>query len=500
MAEIKMPRVMIAAPGSGSGKTMITCGLLELLRREGHPAAFKCGPDYIDPMFHRFVLGIPSRNLDTFFTAPDRTRSLMGRACEKAEADFAVIEGVMGYYDGLGGVSVRGSSYELSVQTKTPVILVINGRGMSLSIAALIRGFQSMYPDQMIRGVIMNRVSKVVCERLTPIIEKELGISVIGYVPETDMIHFPSRHLGLMMPEEIAALRHQIQKFASLLEETLNLSKLTGIAQAAELLSWNEEEMAPKKPETANTVKAAASVKAVKSFKSAKAGKSVDSEEKLRIGVAMDAAFCFYYEDNLDFLRELGAEIVYFSPLKDAALPENLSGLYMGGGYPELHAEQLSKNEAMKQSIRTAVESGMPCLAECGAFMYLHEKMEDADGTFWPMIGLVPGQAVKKGRLVRFGYAVLTSGTDTILGPKGMRMPVHEFHYWDTTCEEACFEAQKPLTERKWHCIYQKKQMLAGFPHFYFYGNEEMAIHYIEACRKYNRISELVLKNQMLDR
>ena len=467
MAEMKVPRVMIAAPGSGSGKTMITCGLLELLRREGRPVAFKCGPDYIDPMFHRFVLGIPSRNLDTFFTAPDRTRSLMGRACEKAEADVAVIEGVMGYYDGLGGVSVKGSSYELSVQTKTPVILVVNGRGMSLSIVALIRGFQSMYPDQMIRGVIMNRVSKVVCERLTPIIEKELGVSVIGYVPEADMIQFPSRHLGLMMPEEIASLREQIQKFASSLEETLDMTKLKAIAEAAELLRWNEEEMTLQKLETA------------------KSGKSANMEANIRIGVAMDAAFCFYYEDNLDLLRELGAELVYFSPLKDKALPENLSGLYMGGGYPELHGEELSKNAAMKCSIREAVENGMPCLAECGAFMYLHEEMEDADGRFWPMVGLVPGKAVKKGRLVRFGYAVLTSESDTILGPKGMQMPAHEFHYWDTTCGEGCFEAHKPLSERRWHCIYQKKQMLAGFPHFYFYGNETMAVHYMEACKQY---------------
>ncbi len=171
MAEMKIPRVMIAAPGSGSGKTMITCGLLELLRCEGHPVSFKCGPDYIDPMFHRFVLGIPSRNLDTFFTAANRTRSLMGQACMNTAADFALIEGVMGYYDGLGGVSLQGSSYELSVQTKTPVLLVVNGRGMSLSMMALIRGFMDMYSDQMIRGVIMNRVSKAVCDRLTPLIE-----------------------------------------------------------------------------------------------------------------------------------------------------------------------------------------------------------------------------------------------------------------------------------------------------------------------------------------
>ena len=486
MAELKMPRVMIVAPGSGSGKTMITCGLLELLRREGKPISFKCGPDYIDPMFHRFVLNIPSRNLDTFFTASDRTRSLMGKACMKERADLAVIEGVMGYYDGLGGVSVRGSSYELSVQTRTPVILAVNGRGMSLSIVALIRGFMSMYPDQMIRGVILNRVSKVVCERLTPIIEEKLGIAVIGYVPETEVICFPSRHLGLMMPAEIVSLLEQIQKFASLLEETLDIRKLKTIAEGADPLSWDEAAVTVQNPEAVNSGQTTNADKTINADKAVGLCRPFGIEEKLRIGVAMDAAFCFYYEDNLDLLRELGAEIVYFSPLKDAALPEHLSGLYMGGGYPELYGEQLSRNESMKQSIRGAVEGGMPCLAECGAFMYLHEEMEDADGRFWPMVGLVPGKAVKKGRLVRFGYAVLTAETDTILGPKGMQMPVHEFHYWDTTCEESCFEAHKPLTERRWHCIYQKKQLLTGFPHFYFYGNETMAVHYMEACMKYH--------------
>ena len=298
MAEMKIPRVMIAAPGSGSGKTMITCGRLELLRCEGHPVSFKCGPDYIDPMFHRFVLGIPSRNLDTFFTAANRTRSLMGQACMNTAADFALIEGVMGYYDGLGGVSLQGSSYELSVQTKTPVLLVVNGRGMSLSMMALIRGFMDMYSDQMIRGGIMNRVSKAVCDRLTPLIEKQLGIAVIGYVPETEMIHFPSRHLGLMMPEEIASLREQIQKFASLLAETLDIQKVKMIANGAEPLEWDEEAVTFRGSEAAESNQAGNSEK------------PDGTKKALRIGVAMDAAFCFYYEDNLDLLRAQGAEIV----------------------------------------------------------------------------------------------------------------------------------------------------------------------------------------------
>lgn len=457
MTERKLPRVMIAAPGSGSGKTMITCGILELLRADGRPAAFKCGPDYIDPMFHRFVLGIPSRNLDTFFTAPEVTRYLMGRAADKACADMAVIEGVMGYYDGLGGISTRGSSYELSVQTETPVVLVVNGRGMSLSVIALIRGFLDMYPDQKIVGVILNKVSAVVCERLTPIIEDELGVTVVGYVPETTAITLPGRHLGLMMPEEINVLREQIAALAELLRETLDMDKIRAIAETAPPLVYEPPFQGEVPP------------------------------EKIRIALARDEAFCFYYEDNLDLLREFGAELVPFSPMRDWQLPKGICGIYMGGGYPELHAQTLSENWSMQQSIAQAIEAGIPCLAECGAFMYLHEEMEDADGRSWPMAGVIPAKAVKKGRLVRFGYAQLTSMTETILGPAGLTLPAHEFHYWDTTCSGGCFAAEKPLTDRTWQCMYQKNNLLAGFPHFYFYGNQEAARSYTAACRAYAR-------------
>lgn len=456
MTERILPRVMIAAPGSGSGKTMITCGILELLRAKGQPVAYKCGPDYIDPMFHRFVLGIPSRNLDTFFTVPEVTRYLMGRAADSACADMAVIEGVMGYYDGLGGISTRGSSYELSVQTETPVILVVNGRGMSLSLVALIRGFLEMYSDQRIAGIILNRVSGAVCERLAPVIEKQLGVAVVGYVPETTAVSFPGRHLGLLLPEEITCLREQITELAGLLQKTLDMDKLRAIADTAPPLVYEVPVRYQVPP------------------------------SGIKIALARDEAFCFYYEDNLELLRKLGAELVPFSPMRERQLPEGIAGIYMGGGYPELHAQILSDNRSMQQSIAQAVAAGMPCLAECGAFMYLHEEMEDEDGRSWPMAGVIPGRAEKKGRLVRFGYAQLTSMEETLLGPAGMTLPVHEFHYWDTTCSGGCFVAAKPLTDRTWQCMYQKGSLLAGFPHFYFYGNPEAARYYVEKCRHYN--------------
>ena len=460
MAEMKMPRVMIAAPGSGSGKTMITCGLLELLRRAGRPISFKCGPDYIDPMFHRFVLNIPSRNLDTFFTAPDRTRSLMGKACMKEGADLAVIEGVMGYYDGLGGVSVRGSSYELSVQTGTPVILVVNGRGMSLSIAALIRGFMDMYPDQMIRGVILNRVSKGVCERLTPIIEEKLGIAVIGYVPETEVICFPSRHLGLMMPEEIVSLREQIQKFASLLEETLDIRKLKTIAEAAEPLNWKEDPMHVQRLEDAGS-------------------------GKLRIGVAMDAAFCFYYEDNLRMLHEAGADLVAFSPLHDKQLPENVQGILLGGGYPELCAEALSGNVSMRKSIREAIVQGMPSVAECGGFMYLHETLTDEKGQTYPMVGAIRGGCHNTGKLVRFGYVNVIEQESHFLSQKVIR--AHEFHYYDSDNNGESCEAVKPTTGRKWKCIHENENFWWGYPHLYYPSNPAFVEHFIGEAKKWKK-------------
>lgn len=472
-----LPRIMIAAPGSGSGKTMITCGILKILQSRMRPVAFKCGPDYIDPMFHRSVLGIPSRNLDTFFTEPNVTRYLMGRAADKANADIAVIEGVMGYYDGLGGISTKASSYELSVQTATPVILVVNGRGMSLSIAAVIRGFLELYPDQQIGGVILNRVSKMIYERLKPELEKMLNIVVIGYVPETEVMTFPSRHLGLLMPDEISHLQEQLKTFGELLQYTLDVDKIIEIAGRAPALPYD------------NQTKANANWQPGKERIGTEGG---TSHQQVRIGLAMDEAFCFYYEDNLDLLKEIGAELVPFSPMRDGYLPDGISGLYMGGGYPELHAQILSENKAMHRAIREAIASGMPCLAECGAYMYLHDEMEDNNGRFWPMAAVIPGRAEKKGRLVRFGYTMLTAQEDTILGPAGMRLPAHEFHYWDTTDMGGSFLAEKPLVKRSWLCMHHSRNLLAGFPHLYFYGNVDAARNYMTACSKYgNRVSGL---------
>ena len=467
MRTIQIPRVMIAAPGSGSGKTMISCGLLQLMKERYQTLAFKCGPDYIDPMFHRNVLGTPSRNLDSWLAPPEVVRQILTRSAMQEQAQLCVIEGVMGYYDGLGGNTTLGSTYEVSVITQTPVILVVDAAGAGLSLAAVIRGLLDFRGDHQIRGVLLNRCTENVFAALKPVIEKELGLAALGYVPRQEEIQFPGRHLGLMMPEEIRDLRQKIAGFARKMEKTVDLERILEIANAASGIEVPDEE----KDDSGNAA-------------------DRNHQNSIRIGLARDEAFCFYYEDNLDLLQYYGAQLVPFSPLHDRNLPENLDGLYMGGGYPELHAKELSENHAMRDAIAAAMTEGMPCLAECGAYMYLHEQMEDADGVNWPMAGVIRGKAFRKDRLVRFGYCELTAQEKTLLGSAGMVLRAHEFHYWDSDCQEGSFTAHKPGRPGEWKCMFHSKNLLAGFPHLYFPGKPQVADNFVDACRKWREVAE----------
>ena len=480
MRMILIPRIMVAAPGSGSGKTMITCGLLQLMKERCRTLSFKCGPDYIDPMFHRTVLGTPSRNLDSWLAPPETVRQILSRSAARARAQLCVMEGVMGYYDGLGGNTTLGSSYEISVITQTPVILVVDAAGAGLSLAAVVRGLLEFRADQQIRGVLLNRCTEKVFSALAPVIEKELGLAALGYIPRQEEIHFPGRHLGLMMPEEIGDLRQKIGEFARKMEKTVDLDRILEIAQTAPEIERAEKggcESEGGGPESENG-----------SAEREAHGPEGVNAKPVRIGLARDEAFCFYYEDNLDLLEHYGAQLVPFSPLHDQKLPENLDGLYMGGGYPELHARTLSENLLMRDAIAAAVEGGMPCLAECGAYMYLHEQMEDADGEYWPMAGVISGRAIRKERLVRFGYCELTAQEETILGPAGLHLRAHEFHYWDSDNQEGSFTAHKPGRPGEWKCMFRRGNLLAGFPHLYFPGTPEVAENFVNACRKSKKV------------
>ncbi len=448
-----MPRILFAAPKSGSGKTMITCGIIEVLKRRGlRPASFKCGPDYIDPMFHRRVLGIPSGNLDTFFTDRELTRYLLWEQAKKA--DVTVLEGVMGYYDGLGGTSERASTYEIAEVTDTPVILVVDAAGASVSLAALIKGMLTYRKEHHIRGVILNRVSPGYYGRLKEVIERECSIEVLGYVPKLPDLQVPSRHLGLVSPQELDAFETWIGKIADALEQGIDIEGLLAIAKEAA----SYEAKIPALPQLS---------------------------KKVRLAVARDEAFSFYYAENISLLERMGAELTYFSPLHDEALPEGIDGLILWGGYPERYAKELERGSKMRAAIFEACHRGIPCLAECGGFLYLQKELEGEDGRFYEMAGVFPGTASRRNHLVRFGYMEAQIFRGGVLGGRGEKIRGHEFHYWDCTENGMDLLAQKPMGGKDYPCMIHSHAMAAGFPHFYYYSNPNMLYRFLTACSSY---------------
>jgi len=453
-SEIRIPRILIAAPGSGSGKTLLTCALLRLFQRKGiRAAAFKCGPDFIDPMFHKKVLGTPSRNLDLYLAGEEGVRRSFAAGCEGAQ--IAVIEGVMGYFDGTGASGMEGSSYHLASVLQAPVLLAADVRGMSRSAAALIKGFTDYGEQKMIRGAFLNRVSPAMANRISGWLESEAGIPVLGSFPADDALRIESRHLGLVKPDEVPDLLQKIDHAADLLEQTLNLELLLEIAKGAPVLRVEKERLN-------------------KSVTAAKAS-------PVTIAVAEDEAFSFYYEDNLELLEELGAEIVSFSPLHDTSLPE-ADGLLIGGGYPELRAQELAANTFMVSSIRRAAEQGMPILAECGGFQYLQEELVDAEGTAYKMCGVLKGSSRMTKKLVRFGY-VEVSGEGLYFG-SGRAIRGHEFHYSDSTDNGSACRAVKP-DGRSWDCMVVQGRITAGYPHLYYRSDPAFAEAFVAECRKF---------------
>lgn len=451
-SEIRIPRILIAAPCSGSGKTLLTCALLRLLQRKGiRPAAFKCGPDFIDPMFHKKVLGTPSRNLDLYMAGEEGVHRSFAAGC--AGAQIAVIEGVMGYFDGTGLSGMEGSSYHLASVLQAPVLLAADVRGMSRSAAALIKGFADYGEQRMIRGAFLNRVSPTVAERIGGWLESETGLPVLGRFPVDASLHIESRHLGLIEPDEIPDLLQKIDHAADLLEQTLDLEKLLAAAGCAPALQVGEGATA------------------------------VADTSQITIAVAQDEAFSFYYEDNLEILEELGAGIVYFSPLHDEGLPE-ADGLLIGGGYPELRAQELAANTGMLSSIRRAAERGMPILAECGGFQYLQEELVDAEGNTHLMCGVLKGRSRMTEKLVRFGY-VEVSGEGLYFGT-GRAIRGHEFHYSDSTDKGNACKAVKP-GGRSWDCMVVQGRIAAGYPHLYYRSDPAFAEAFVRECRKFRQ-------------
>ena len=461
------PRIMLAAPKSGSGKTLLTCGLLEVLRRRGlNPIACKCGPDYIDPMFHRYVLGIPGRNLDSFFLPAEGVREVLVDAVREEQAGIAVLEGVMGYYDGLGGTETSASSWEIAEITDTPAILVLDCKGASLSVAAMASGFLHFRKKSHIAGVILNRVSSMYYERLAAAVEEASGLPVLGYLPESEEYRMESRHLGLFLPGEIDRLRERIGRLADQMEKSIAVERVLEVAGMLPLRIENKE-----KEKAENESMEAESIAKFPACQEQKV------TSRVRIGVARDEAFCFYYQENFRLLEQMGAELVYFSPLRDKKIPDRVDGLLFGGGYPENYARELAKNAAMRESIRRSIAAGMPFLAECGGFLYLHRTLEGSDGKHWEMAGVYPFDAYRTNRLRRFGYVrLLTSSGQEIHG--------HEFHYWESEDPGTDWEAVKPTGNRSWRCIHEKGGQIGGFPHLYYASCPDFLRKWLDVCAK----------------
>jgi cobyrinic acid a,c-diamide synthase len=447
-----MIQFLLAAPRSGSGKTTMTCALLMALKRRGcAPCAFKSGPDYIDPMFHRAVLGVESRSLDLFFSAPETVRTLYARGA--AGHGAAVCEGAMGFYDGLGGVSDRASAWHLADTLGLPVLLVVEPKGQSLTLAAELNGLVNFRTPSHIAGILLNNCTARMHALLAPMLEKETGLPVLGFLPKLPEAVIGSRHLGLYTAAEVENLQQKLALLADAAEEHIDWPRLLALCE-------KEPPALPVQPET--------------------------PPARVRIAVAQDEAFCFTYAETLEAFRDAGAEVVFFSPLRDTALPENIGGLYLPGGYPELHARELSENTSLLREIKQKIESGLPTAAECGGFLYLGQSLTDAEGQSWPMAGVLPGEAKDAGRLVRFGYAALSADSDSMLFRAGESFPIHEFHHWDSTANGTALAAKKPVGGAAWRCGFVNEHFYAGFPHLYWAGTP-LPQRFAAAAENYRR-------------
>lgn len=467
-----LPRILLAGMNSGCGKTSITCGILKALTDRGiRIQSYKCGPDYIDPMLHSHITGQPCRNLDPFFSTEEELRELMAKDSRKAE--FSVVEGVMGYYDGIG-VSCEKSTHTVSAATKTPTILILNTKGMSHTMIPLISGILS-YRENPVCGVILNRCSKGLYQMIKPEIERELPVKVAGYFPNDDSVHIGSRHLGLMTAAEIQNLDEVIARLGALAEECIDLDLLLRLGEKAPVLP----EKSPLRTDTL----------------SAKSSEPKTADDKtvtpavqpapVRIAVAWDKAFCFYYQENLDILRQEGAELVYFSPVSDRHLPENIGGIYLGGGYPETYRKELSENLSMKEDICRAAAKGMPVLAECGGFMYTCNQLVETDGSAMPMLGLIHTDVQMTPRLsMEFGYVTMEALRDTPFFDKGTQIRVHEFHY-SKAAEKGNVCRMEKSTGRSWTGMYVEGNVMAGYPHLYFHNCRNVARRFVQLAAEH---------------
>ena len=440
-----MIQFLVAAPCSGSGKTTLTCALLAALKRRGQdPCSFKSGPDYIDPMFHRAVLGVESHNLDLFFSAPETVRALYAQAA--AGHGAAVCEGAMGFYDGLGGVSDTASAWHLADTLGLPVLLVVQPRGASLTLAAQINGLKQFRTPSHLAGILLNDCAPHLYALLAPMLERETGLPVLGYLP----------HLPALRVENCRGDR-------GLTAEDQPDGRCAGGGLG--------EAFCPDRRRSAFGAHRSAPP----------CGRAAAPGSR---GTAPPRSHCRCKGCGvlLHLRRNAGSTGAGGG---GALLVQPPAGPRPAGADRRLYAGQLSANRSMLASVRRAVERGLPTVAECGGFLYLGQSLEDANGERWPMAGILPGQGFRVGRLVRFGYAALTAHADSMLFRAGEHLPVHEFHHWDSTDNGTGFTAAKP-NGKQWDCGFANEHFYAGFPHLYWAGTA-LPRRFVDAAAHYHQ-------------
>ena len=424
-------------------------------------APFKVGPDFIDPGHHTRITGTISRNLDGWMLTREYNEDCFRR--HAASADIAIVEGVMGLFDGYSGTSEEGSTAQMAKWNTLPVILVVNAQSMARSAAAIVQGFENFDPDLKFAGVIFNKVgSDRHLAYLTEAMEGNSGIPVLGGIFRDEEIEIPERHLGLVTNDEHILSAEAIDKLAGLIEANIDIAKL---------LDNVKEYMAPE-PYAGNDAKS-----------------EIQKEHRVKIGVARDQAFCFYYKDNIEILESFGAEIVYFSPMEDSKLPDGINGIYFGGGYPELFAKKLSDNKSLLEEIKAFSETNMPLYGECGGFMYLCNDIRDHDGDTYKMTGCLPFSLRMLNKLKTLGYREVVIKKDSVLGETGHRVRGHEFHYSEiiNTDEKAetVYSVQKRVFNSSVEEGYTNGNTLGSYIHLHFGSNLNTAENFVASCRRW---------------
>lgn len=455
------PRLVIAAPHSHAGKTTVTLALMAALSRRGLCVApFKVGPDYIDPQLHRRAAGRASYNLDTYLVPPDRVQETFVDAAR--HSDIAIIEGVMGLFDGSSPTSRVGSTAEVASLLQAPIILVVDASGMAASVGALVRGFRTYDPGAWVAGVILNRLGGEGHYRyLLPALAQE-GVEVLGYLPKQLEVEIPERHLGLLPASEEDRVTPLLDRLSDLVERHVDLDRTLALARRAPALTRAAD---PGLESSARSV-----------------------APRVRVAWAQDEVFHFTYQENLDRLSAAGVDLVMFSPLRDAALPENIDAIWLGGGFPELYAEALAANTSMRQAIRTGGENGLPIYAECGGFMYLCEWLEDQHGQRYPQVGLISGGTRMTDRLQQFGYAEATFLHDSLLGPKGTTVRGHRFHYSvyepGGSPPDCAYQITRHRTGESHLEGFRQGRVLATYFHIHLGSQPQMASYFAAFCRR----------------